>query len=539
MLPVALYSFPNGDDLAQHYWWTREWANELQQGHWYPRWLSGAYGGRGSPVMLYYPPVPFFVSSIFYFFTNEALRALAMAYWMGLALSGVTMYAFGRLLLEEKDSLIAAGIYMLLPYHLFDFYQRSAQHEFWALAWVPLIFYGLYRISTEANWRAVPLLALGFALLLATHLPSALILIYLLPVIVLLLTRDRWRLLRIGVGFGVGMGMVCGFLFPFLFERDYLKSLGERSEIQSFSAGFLLEDFSSTFSHIPFPSSGNFLRFLSASNWLAMGLLLLLVICTWIIWKSHFRNHPLVLTLWVVTVLSWLLATRLTLPIWKVVPKMRALQFPIRWFVITSIGISFLTALAIALRKREAFTIQTGLLALLLLLNLSISWLVVMKAAYQPEALRARLRSYTDVREYHPKWWDQQKDPELDNVSAVVETGSAIIQPPIAQGTLQEYVINAEQESVIKFRTLYFPGWVAYVNGEARTLSPNLQGHLQLSVAAGEQRVKLKFEDTPPRRMGKLISLVSLIAYGVMIFLIRRQQAGDVAEPKRSSQEKL
>lgn len=524
-LPVLWNLSLNGDDAAQHYWWSKEFIHEIGDGKLYPRWLSGAYGGRGSPVLFYYPPVPFYAMALFYIFVRDPLIALYLGCCLGLLISGGTMFLYGKTFLSRRDSLFAAALYMTAHYHLFDFYQRLAQHEFWAFAWPPLLLYGMNRIYTEKHWRALPVIAVAYALLLMTHLPTALMFTFLLPAYALFLTRNVRQLALMAMGCVIGAGLAAISVFPFLFEGAYLKSLGARAANQYFSAGFLLEHLGSAFSQIPLPSSMNFDLFVLAGDWMAVGFFLVVGVCTWVLWQSDFKQNPIVKGLWVITVFSLLMATRLTTPLWQIIPKFRAIQFPIRWFTVVSLGASLLVAMAISWlmsRSRLAYP-QVAALAIVVIFNLLISWLIIARAPFQPEVFARRISSYTDVREYHPEWWDQKRHTELDAAAAVVTEGKAKVTPVDDNGTEQSYVIDVEEDAVLKFRTLYFPGWQAQIDAKAVAVAPNEEGHIQIAVAQGEHQLILRLTDTPPRFAGKIISGLSFLILIGAIFGSRKK----------------
>jgi hypothetical protein len=524
-LPVFLNPYLNGDDAAQHYWWSKEFIHELSKGTLYPRWLSGAYEGRGSPTLYYYPPVPFYVTSLFYVLLRDPLVSLYWSCCLGLLVSGITMYSYGKTLLSQRDSFLAAAFYMTAHYHLFDFYQRLAQHEFWAFAWVPLLLYGINRLHIDNHWRAILYIASAYALLLMTHLPTALMITCLLPVYLLLVTRNLRKLLYTAAGLGLGVGLAAIFLSSFLFERNYLKPLGARAANQSFRAGFLFENLPQAFQQVPLPSNGNFDLFLLAGEWMAVGFLVLLLACTLVLWKSEFRDNNIIRGLWLITIFGLLMATRLSTPVWRFVPQIRNIQFPIRWFTIVSLGASLLCALAVsvALRNLRSPYLQASGLAVVLLLNLIVSWLIISRAPLQREIFQQRIANYTDVREYHPLWWDQQRHSELDAAPAVVVNGKAEVLAVDDEGTHQSYRINAAEDSLLKFRTLYFPGWQAQIDGQAVSASPNPEGHLQVAVARGEHLLTLRLQDTRVQTAGKVVSGVSLLVFLAAAFLGRRR----------------
>ncbi|MBI3651054.1 MAG: YfhO family protein [Acidobacteria bacterium] len=534
-LPVWLNPSLNGDDAAQHYWWSKEFIYELGQGNLYPRWLSGAYGGRGSPILVYYPPLPFYAAALFYVGIRDPLLSLYWGCWLGLLVSGITMYGYSRTLLSHRESLLAAAFYMTAHYHLFDFYQRMAQHEFWAFAWVPLLLYGINRGSLTNQWSAFFIIAAAYALLLMTHLPTALMITLVLPIYVLILTRKARPLARIAAGLMLGVGMAAIFLLPFLLEREYLKALGSKAPNQYFHAGFLFENLGQAFRQIPFPSNGSFNLFLLAGDWLAVGFLALLIICTVVVWRSDYRRNHALVGLWVITIFSLLMTTRLTTPLWRLLPQVKNIQFPIRWFSLVSVGVALLVALAsaIVMRQWRSSYLQAAALALVIVVNLICSWLIIAHAPLQPEAFQKRISNYTDVREYHPRWWDQQRHSELDAASAVVVAGKAHVTPLDEEGTTQSYRINTEEDALLKFRVLYFPGWQAQVDGQAVAVAPNDEGHLQLALARGEHQVTLRFAATRLQGAGTLISGFSLLIFlatlGIAYRRTRNAKALDLA----------
>jgi hypothetical protein len=347
---------------------------------------------------------------------------------------------------------------------------------------------------------------------------------FVVPIYALVLTRNLQRLVRISAGLALGAAMAAIFIIPYLFERDYLKPLGAKTEIQSYKAGFLLEDLSSAFAQIPLPSSGNFYLFVSASNWMALGFVLLIAASSWVIWKSEFRHNALIRAVWAITAFSFLMTTRVSMPLWALVPKFKAIQFPVRWFVIVSVGASLLAGVAISrlAGRKKSYYLQACALASAIVFNLAVSGLVVARAPFQPEEIQKKFQYYTDVREYHPKWWDQQRHAELDASPAAVDSGSARISAIDETGTVQSYAVDADTESVLRFRTLYFPGWTARIDGRSAPVSPGRDGHIRLEVGPGEHTLKLALEDTRPRAAGKMISGLSLLAFVAILFVIRR-----------------
>lgn len=213
MLP-ALLAPPMGYDS---FWIDRTWSEQftalLRQGNPYPRWLPGSYGGLGAPVFYFYAPASFYLAGLFGLAglaTYPALLAAFAAAWLG---SGLAMLAWlaGR----AREPVVGALLYMVLPYHVIDFYGRGALAEFCAMALLPLVALGT--VHAVERGRACPLM-LAYAALIVTHLPTAL-LAGILLVVPLALHEARGRLLAlrpVALGVAGAIGLAAPYLAPAL-----------------------------------------------------------------------------------------------------------------------------------------------------------------------------------------------------------------------------------------------------------------------------------------------------------------------------------
>ncbi len=180
-LPLILCGFPYpAHDAVLHVGWSHQFSAEFWAGCLYPRWLAGISHGFGSPTFFYYPPMPYWASSLFTplaaVFGGQGAdwRALGWASAVGVILSGQTAFFCFRNLTSPERALAAALAYMIAPYHLaIDLLQRAAYPEFWAFAWMPLALGGLIGLAKNRRWSWETTVC-GLALLYLTHLPTTL-----------------------------------------------------------------------------------------------------------------------------------------------------------------------------------------------------------------------------------------------------------------------------------------------------------------------------------------------------------------------------
>jgi len=83
----------------------------------------------------------------------------------------------------------------------------------------------------------------------------------------------------------------------------------------------------------------------------------------------------------------------------------------------------------------------------------------------------------------------------------------------------QEFKVKAQEGGKIQLSCYYFPYWTVWVDGDkVRIDYDNFFGLITFEVLPGEHRVKARLLDTPIRKVGNIISLVSffVLAGGVI-----------------------
>jgi hypothetical protein len=529
ILPVFVKGFPSGFDAVRHYRWTTQFIYAMRDGAIYPRWLPTANDSQGSPVPLYYPPLSFYVAAAFSTVSGNTLRAIELSCWLALALSGLTMYALSRSVLSAGLSFAAAALYMLAPYHLLDLYQGASPSEFWAFVWPPLLLYAINRIHHGAKLSGVGFLAVVYALMILTHVPVAFLTTLALAVYSLSLTRKPLTLIRIVLGGALGAGVAAIFLIPVLFETRYIW-LFFKFDYRDF---FLFENLRDAFTSTRFPVDSSLSSYLLDTDFVAAAPVVLFLCGSVLFWinrrevrffKRDSKWSAVVLAIWVITVFSLFMTTRLSAPIWRITPGLSFLFYPWRWLVIGSLGAAFLPVFAVSRLKGDLKwrALKIGALVVAVIFNLAISVLMIWRAPHDPKGLEEGLLR-RDTREYRPMWWDGQLRSELWRTPARVDSGDCDLVVLDDVGIKQSYSVTATTESVITLRPLFFPGWVAAVNGKPVTSRPSEEGNIQLTIEPGTHDLTLAFEDTWPRSLGKAVSTISCLILICVLYLGRRR----------------
>jgi hypothetical protein len=221
MLPAFLFGPGETHSASYNFVWIRQFGEAMAQGNLYPRWLPDSFEGLGSPAFYFYPPLVYWLAGGIDALGATTHQAINIA---GLALifaSGVTMHIW--LAARGTRPLLGASLYMILPYHLLDFYTRGALAELGAFIWLPLIALGIQRLPER---RGMILLALSYGGLSITHLPVAMLtgLFLIAPLIAHRYWRDRTILWPALIAGTLAIGLAAFYLLPALTLQDRISS---------------------------------------------------------------------------------------------------------------------------------------------------------------------------------------------------------------------------------------------------------------------------------------------------------------------------
>ncbi len=573
-LLVLLLSVPAiGPTLNPGYWWGAhdarhsvyflfEFDRAVQDGVLWPRWSPDFAFGYGYPFFNIYGPLSSFVGEALHLMGLSFVDAVKVVFALSVLASGLAMYGFVRHVAGPRAGVVAGVAYVYLPYHLADVYVRAALAESVALVWLPLVFWGFLAVSTAPTPGRVAWAALAYTGLLLSHNGLTVQATFVLGAFVACVLAWRsfeekgWpararTALRLGVAAGstLALGMAVGgiFLLPWVLEYKYVRTdqwlAGYYSYREHFVQWWQLFDPRWGFG-VSVPGPDDTFPFQ-----LGVVPLLLGVAALWVpldLWGRRMR-----LAFAALFVLFTLLMLEQAAPAWSVLgPLLSPVQFPWRLLVFAGFALAFLSGLALARAPDSAV-----LAASLLVVTASYPYVQaeIRPPAEGPVSYAGLMRfqrsagemtgSSIWVREI-PTWsplaevWVRGGE-----VTSRVDYGALPKGVQVAsrwansQGELVEY--RAEHPFRLAFNIAYYPGWRAYLlDPETEEVVRPLEivphgtlGHIRVEVPAGHHLVLVRFEDTRPRRVGKVLSLVGLLIVGALLLLEARNRRKGV--PRR------
>lgn len=531
--------FMSAHDARHTVYFMQMFDAALRDGALYPRWATDMVFGYGYPLWLILAPLPYYVAEFFHLLGLDFVGAVKALDAVALVASGVAMYLFAARVLGQDAGLVAAVAYLFIPYHLVDLYVRGAAAEFLAFAFSPLILWALHKLVTTRRAFYVPITALAYAGLILTHAQLALLFSPLLGAYGLLLwflpspaPRGRgWWILMPPLALFWGALLAATFILPIAFEQRYLTS-------EPLIGGFF--DFHQHFiflSQLLSPFWGYGYAGINGTDQFSLQLGIMPLLLTFVALfaararGSAVRAHLVFFALITVAAIFMMLSG--SAPLWELFSSLVVfIQFPWRLLIVTALTLAFLAGAAVhAVPKRDAFPSA---------LWFSLLLVVALFPHAQPRYTDA-VFTYNTLMDFEVRdrellgdtVWTQKRPQDSPLVAqyragrltqkAVALDDGAAVELLAHHSQWDEVRVTADKPTRLLFYTRYFPGWTATVDGAPAALEPyGEQGLMLVQVAAGTRVVRVSFGDTPPRQLGALLSLLSLIGAGVWLWRTRR-----------------
>jgi hypothetical protein len=523
-----------GHDTREHINFGQYFAEQFWQGDLYPRWLLKMNHGLGSASLFAYPPFPSYVYALLLPVARIVhLNAFSLGECLCLLASGLCAFLWMTTIVGRGAALIAALMYMLLPYHLtIDLYRRGALSECWALAWVPLVLYFTTQVVRKKSYATVGL-ALSYAMLVVSHLVSVVILSA-LPLLLVVTIAERGRKTRafITVTGCLALGaLVSGvYLVPAFANAKYFPVSRLQIPIDNGPQGNLL-----AYGLALLPGHAARSGFLRAISLATVSTTLLIVLCgTIVLWKGRRSDRGQTLLWLSVCPIPLFLMSGVSQPIWKAIPAFaNAVQFPWRLDIVLCIAALPLTAILLRVANELPKHYRISTLAIVLLF--AVAWF----GAYV-EVVRQLMpdRNEADTTmSIHDGWFAAWTPPGMNQDSALKASTWPAARFLVGDGTAKVMLWKPRHIEVstdcatcgpLVVRQLYYPKWQARLapSGEVLRIEAMLpQGLLAVQVPPGRQQVFIDMPRGLDERIGSWLSVLGIGVCGLLAVLplVRRR----------------
>jgi hypothetical protein len=524
--PLLVFGFPAGAwDVRFHVLYAEEVLQEIGQGVLFPRWLPGLNNGLGAPTFFYYGPVPYLLSSLtaVIAWSHDGLVLLALAGTLVMVASGLAFFAWARQVVPPWPAALGALTYGALPYHLLmDLWTRAAFAEFTAYLCLPLVFLAADGVARR-KWWGMLLLPINFALLIATHIITALLTSGILAFYLLACRLAIAALWRISWAALLGILLSAVYLVPAVTLRSEVNV-----PVDVLPNGvFLGNSFTG--------GLGQGSRAIGLALdliWLAQLALNLAMLAVFL----RYRLSPRFGRIWSVLTVGMLVMMSVWMaPVWRLLPILQNVQFPSRMLALADLG----TAISIAVlmgsigARWTRIAIPMGV-ALSILFGASQAIPALQygnfDAARTPwpivRAIRTTYETFRPVHSLRRLPFDHEPDRPFSGTR--LEVLEQLASAAVVSWTARDIVFQTMSPVpfTIDVAQLFFSGWVAKT-GEQRLPvrpSPDL-GLVQIDIPAGQHQVALKLEPVPAEVAGWYISGTAMLVWLVQAIFHFRSRA--------------
>jgi len=498
------------------------------------RWVPDMGFSYGYPLFNYYPPFPFYLGQLFHLIGFSFIDSVKILFFLGFLASGILMFLLGSRLWGKWGGLLSSILYIWAPYHSVDVYVRGALNEFWAMSFLPGIFWAAYGlVENEKRKKFLSFFAFFFGMLLLSHNLMAFIFTPAIGTFTLLMIwlKKKNFLKTISDFFfasSLGLGLAAFFTLPVLLEKKYV-------HVETMLMGY--------FNYLAhFVPIGKMLLSIywgyGSSGWLQeagmpfqiglihwpLAFLVFVAFTILFFWKKAYREQAIIaIYFFVLFLFTLFLVHSRSVFIWNRLPLLAYLQFPWRFLTLVTFAISVLGGGLI-------FLIQNLKLKVLASLILSTVIIVFNFPFFKPE----KIIKTNDTEKLFSSlgWLKLQTDAIFDYLpkSAKAPPASPAPNKPqilVGKGEITDvkkgtnwYSFKAiiAQESTIQIPIYYFPGWKVWVEGKEISITyDNDLGLITVSLLPGIYHVSVRLTNTTVRSLANLISLISWLVFFIFI----------------------
>lgn len=543
--------FIYGHDARHSVYFLQMFDQSMRDGAWYPRWAADMVFGYGYPLWVILAPLPFFAGEAFHLLGLDFVSAVKLVNGVSILASGLAMYLFVSRAMNRNAGLVAAVAYIYIPYHLVDMYVRAAQAELVAFVFPPLVLWGCHELATTRKLLYIPLTALAYAGLLLTHIQTAVIFtpVIGLYLVLLWLGSPEARLkpsrpaeahsaafirifgfpLQAFLSIVLALGLAAIFLLPAASERQMLTSAPLIGGAFNYRNHFL--NASQLLS--PFWGYGYAGESGSDQFSLQLGLLpvLLGLVGLWALSQARGLVRVHIAFFLILTVAVVLAMSPLSASLWEPFSSILAyVQFPWRFLGITTVCLAFLMGAALysLSGEDEVTNAAAGLVPALAVAVLT----AVLNYPYSEPQHTDAVFNYQTQMEFETKygellgdtiWIDESQRPTGSPLVAQYVNGEPLEKAiALDEGTTVRTIRHGGQSDDIEVDssaaakvlvyTRYFPGWSATIDGQPTGAHPyGPQGLIMVNVPQGKHTLQLRFQDSPVRQAGVIVSSAALV----------------------------
>ncbi len=461
------------------------------------------------------------------------LTSKDFAYWFlyfsMTMMCGTFMYIFVRRVYKSVYvASVSSILYTFCLYRLLDLYYRGAWGEAFSFTFLPIVFLGLFYII-KGDYRKWYVIAIGFSLMIFTHVLSTLLLFITVIIILVIYCRDMFRepkriyyLVLAGI---TTLIITSYYIYPFLEQLS--------------SDTFYFQKFK----YLPYTTAQSRLDWLTILNGtiagfargqkaIGVGVLLFIPLCLRFFIKADEKHIKYLRSVDIAVIIGlFFVFLTSTLAPWTRFPLsyLSLIQFPWRLYVFVTFFFSLAGGYYLCLICR---TRNSKIIIFSLLIILSSVVIIIDSFAYKDLKVRPRLfnRGLNETThyiqagmEYYPSRMPYPDPFILERGDSVT---SQLKELEVYNFERFDYItrfdIKTNVKDSIELPLIYYKGYAASLDGVSVPVAESRQGLVQIPIDRSG-RVEAYYEGTLVQKLSFYITILSIFVLCSYIFLQRRK----------------
>lgn len=492
----------------------------FSDGQFPPYWVSTLAGGLGYPLFFFSYHLPWIFGLPLLKAGLDIPTTLKILFFLAYFFSGIFMYLFiNNLLRHRLAALLSSILYLFAPYHFLTIFVGASMGIVFVFMFLPLLLLGITLVKEQQN-SGVPIIALGFAGIILSHLEHALFLFPLIISFIIwgLITNHNRIIFLQKMFFGLLLGLLLSafYLIPAIYYNQFTRIHQETGLTELYKRNFV--NFSqliySKWGYGPIVNNakdGEMSVQLGITQWISFVAVIVLLFSS----KLKKNNKLLVICMLAALFISIFLMLDYSLSIWQFMEKFVILDYPFRELLsATFIGSVFAGILIANFRKVLQYTVFIFIIAIALYTNRNHTKVNL----YTDIPLTTYIESEITTNSFN-EYLPILADTRLLGKQTEILEGKNLKISNIKQTTdTLSLTVNTPTEASASIKQFYFPGQTLYLDNNVTNYRIDREGRINFRLPMGSHNVSVKYEEQPIIKISKLMTVSGILI--LVIFII-------------------
>ena len=514
LFPLLQNSLYNSHDGEAHVARFAAYFQAFRDGQIIPRWAGNLNYGYGSPLFIFFYPLPGYIASLLHLFNLSFEVIFKILIYLSFILSPIFLFVWLRKYAKEEIAFVASVIYMLAPYRFLDTFVRGDIAEMLSFVFIPAIFYYIDKSIKQNAIKDVIWGAIFYSLFILSHNGIALIFTPVFLAYGFIYSKDIKKLFYPIFIIVFGLMLSSFFWLPSILEGKYVLSK------------LIVENvYKSNFIDIPnlIYSKWGFAPELHTSVGQSpqLGILYAFIPFLAIIFWKHFVKYKRMLFFWmIIFLISVFMVTPYSKTLWENLPLIKLMGYPWRFIALASFSLAMI---AFYILKKIDRKIYVYIILLIFIIS-SIQYVKVSGYSYKNDNFYLGYKGTTDYHMRTSTVWTAGDFSLVSRNNIEIISGKGVMKNMFRKSNQHSFILQANTPVQILDNTVYFPGWRVEIDGNKVPIEfqdMNHRGLITFYVKQGIHDVKIFFSETPLRLLSDMISISGLVLI-MMYFLSKK-----------------